>query len=306
MARRTVVVGLLVAVLSASCTSGQGGRSAPPPGGDAIVVTSFNFPESALVAEIYAQALEQAGLPVHRELELGSRELVQPALRQGMVDVVPEYLGTALASFEPDRPVVGGPDAAREALSRNLAPWAVRVLTPAAAQNQNALVVTRDTAQRLGVRTISDLEPSAGSLRLGGPAECPSRPYCLRGLEGVYGLRFKDFVPFDSKGARAAALREGVVDVAVLFTTDAELTDRSLAVLDDDRGLQPPENVTPVVSERVVAHHGQRLVDTLDAVSAALTSEELRFLNWRVGPGQRSRPAEARGWLRRHGLPRPA
>ena len=303
MARRAIVGALIAALLAVACTSGGAGRPASP-AGDAAVVASFNFPESALVAEIYAQALEQAGFPVRRELQLGPRELVQPALRQGMVDVVPEYLGTALASFEPDRPVSGSTDDARAALARNLASWSVRVLSPAPAQNQNVLVVSRDTADRLGLRTTSDLGARSAGLRISGPAECPTRPHCLQGFEAVYGLRFKEFIPFDSEGARATALREGVVEVAVLFTTDAELTDRNLVALDDDRHLQPPENVTPIVSERVAARHGQRLVDTLDDVSARLTSEELRFLNWRVGPGHRPRDAEARGWLRRHELPR--
>lgn len=292
---------LVVAVLVAAC----GGPTATPPGpvGDAVVVTSFDFSESTLLAEVYAQALEGAGIPVRRELGLGPRELVLPALRQGLVDVVPEYLGTALATVTgaPVDPALGTRQA-HGLLAQALESEGLRALAPSPAQNQNGLAVTRSTAQELGLSTTSDLAPTAPRLSVTGPAECPQRPYCLPGLRAAYGLAFGRFVPYDSGSQRFTALQQGVVDVAVVFTTDGLLATEELVLLADDRGLQPVENVLPVVSERAVDRYGPQLVATLDAVSARLDSRALTFLNWRVQVAGRDVVDEARGWLLRHDL----
>lgn len=268
-----------------------------------VVVASFNFPESALLAEIYARALEAAGVPVRRELGLGPRELVRPALVQRLVDVVPEYLGTALASVAPAaEPAAADLGALHQRLAEALGPEGLRVLDPAEAQNQNGVVVTRRTAERYGLSTVSDLAAAAPRLTLGGPPECPQRPYCLVGLQGLYGLRFAGFVPFETEQQRATALDDGVVDVAVMFTTDGRLATGDLVLLGDDRGLQPNENVVPVVSAAAADRYGARLVDTLDAVSSRLTTNGLRFLNWRTSLGGKDVATEARGWLERQGL----
>ena len=293
---------LLVALLPAC--SGNGDQAQPArPSGDEVVVAAFNFPESALLAEIYARALETAGIPVRREPDLGPRELVQPALLQGLVDLVPEYLGTALASLIPDP--VGDPTdtaAVKRKLSEVLTRWNVRVLDPAPAQNQNGLAVTRETAERLRLHTVSDLRQAAPSLTLGAPPECPSRAYCLQGFERVYGLQFARFLPFETERQRVTALRQQLVDVALMFTTDGELAGGDLVLLEDDRRLQPAENVVPVVSGAAVDRHERRLVDVLGSISATLTTQSLTFLNWRVAIGGKDVKAEARGWLERHDL----
>ena len=286
-------------------------RDQAPPRGDAgrtgteVVVASFNFPESAVLAEIYARAIAAAGIPVRKELDLGPRELVQPALLSGMVDVVPEYLGTALASLAP---APGAPTtdtaAGRERLASLLAPRGVRVLDPAPAQNQNGLVVTRATAERFRLQAVSDLAAIAGDLALGGPPECPQRRYCLDGLQRVYGLRFGRFVPLDTEQQRATALADGVVDVAVMFTTDGRLAPGDLVLLRDDRALQPSENVVPLVSSRAAERYGTALIESINAVSARLTSNSLRFLNWRISIADRDISTEARGWLERQTLVR--
>ena len=293
---------VLLAVLSA-CRPDESSRPRPGPTvDDAVVVASFDFPESVLLGEIYSVALEGAGIPVRRELGLGPRELLQPALQQGLVDVVPEYLGTALASVEPGADLERLQDHdVRDRLQRALLPWGLAPAEPAPAENQNGVVVSRSTAERLGLRAVSDLGLRAGDLRLGGPPECPRRRFCLEGLAQVYGLHFEAFVPLATESARLTALVEDVVDVAVMFTSDASLATLELVLLDDDRGLQPVENVVPVVSSAAAARHAH-LAGTLNAVSARLTSENLRFLNWRIGPGGRSVAAEARGWLQRQGL----
>jgi osmoprotectant transport system substrate-binding protein len=285
--------------------AGPAGRARAQAG--PVVVASFNFPESELLAAIYGLALRHAGIPVRLQLGLGPRELAEPALEQGLVGFVPEYLGTALASIEPHPSVaMTNPAAVRAALARAFAAWNVAVLTPARAQDQNGVAVTRATATRLHLRTLSDLRRAAGGLALGGPPECPSRPYCLPGLRSAYGLRFARFLPFGTEQQRVTALRDGVVNAAVLFTTDGNLADGSLVLLADNRHLQPAENVVPVVTARVLARYGSRLTTAADTVSAQLTSAELRFLNWRTEVAGHGVLAEARAWLQRHGiLPRP-
>lgn len=268
-----------------------------------VVVASFNFSESELLAEIYAQALRHAGVPVTLELDVGPREMVLPGLHQGLIDFVPEYVGSAVAALDPGAQLQGA-SAADEGrlLADALRPWHVEVRPPASAQNQNGLAVTRDTADLYHLTATSDLGPIAGRLTLAGPTECPTRPFCLEGFRSVYGLRFAHFVAYDSETARVTALDQHVVDVAVMFTTDGELATGDFALLADDRHLQPAENVIPLVSERAATRYGPRLTAAVDAVSARLTTPDLEFLNWRVGVAGKPVAAEATGWLRRHGL----
>jgi osmoprotectant transport system substrate-binding protein len=296
----TTAAVLLVALTS--CSHARSHRSDDGTLVDAVTIASFNFAESQLLAEIYAQALENADVPVRRELDLGPRELVQPAMRQGLVDVVPEYLGTALASVTPDARVdATDPTAVLAALRNGLGPWRLTALQPSSASDQNGFAVTRATALRLGVSTLSELA-ARPPVVFGGPTECPTRPYCLAGLKRVYGLRVAKFVPIDDESQRAAALSEGVVDVAVTFTTNGQLATGRLVLLRDDRGLQPTEQIVPVVSDRALQRYGARLQATLDAISARLDTAGLRFLNWRISVAGKDIATEARGWLRRHGL----
>ena len=293
---------LRVIALVGACTSG-GVSSEPPSSGDeSVVVASFNFSESRLLAEIYAQALERAGIPVRRQLDLGPRELVQPALLQGFVDVVPEYLGTALQSLESGlaSAITHDVSVAQGALDQAVSASHLHVLRPAPAQDQNGLAMLASRAEALGVRTTSDLARHP-ELVLGGPPECPSREFCLRGLQDVYGLSFAQFVPLSTQDQEQTALEQGVVDVAVMFTTDGHLADPSLTLLPDDRHLQPVENVTPIVSQRVLDRYGPRLQQALDAVSMQLSTPNLTFLNWRVDIDGKKVEDEATGWLSRHG-----
>jgi osmoprotectant transport system substrate-binding protein len=300
-ARLAAAVVALVVMLVACDHSPRGAGDGRAVSADAVVVASFNFPESELLAEIYAQAIERAGVPVRREFDLGPRELVQPAQRQGLVDVIPEYLGAALASITPNRAVDWtDPQAVLAALRQAVAPWGFQVLEPSAASDQDGFAVTHSTADRLHLRTLSDLARVASRLTMGGPTECPQRPYCLAGLERVYGVRVKQFLPFDDQAQRATALDEGVIDVAVTFTSDGQLATGSLVLLQDDRHLQPTELVTPMVSARALSRYGARLRNALNAVSAALDTRTLIFLNWRVGLAGKTIQAEARGWLDRH------
>jgi osmoprotectant transport system substrate-binding protein len=266
-------------------------------------VASFNFPESELLAEIYAQALAAAGMPVRIELDLGTRELVLPAFQQGLVDVVPEYIGSALTALEPDAAIdMSRPALVAGQLTLSLAPWHGEVLSFSPAQDQNGFAVTLASAEKYDLHAVSDLRNVGAGLTLTGPPECPGRTYCLLGLQRTYGLRVQRFIPLDTESQRVTALDEQVADMALMFSTDAALASGDIVFLTDDRHLQPADNVAPIVRDVVVARFGTRLVRTLDAVSAQLTTRELIFLNWRVAVEGRTAAAEAHGWLVRQRL----
>lgn len=168
-------------------------------------------------------------------------------------------------------------------------------------------VVSRATAARYGLRTISDLLQVASELAFGGPPECPERPLCLAGLERTYGLDFGRFRALDAGGpVTVTALRTGAVDVALLFTTDAALAANEFVLLADDRGLQPAENVTPVVRTEVLEAHGAGFVRVVDSVSELLTTADLRALNARVSLDGESPRDVAAAWLVEHGLIEPS
>jgi osmoprotectant transport system substrate-binding protein len=286
---RAALAGALVLGTLVGCGSGADDRASHDAlSDDAITVGSFDFPESQLLAEIYSQALERGGYHVERAFALGPRELVGPALETGMLELVPEYAGTAMQYFSLGKvKPVNDVGAMHDALATVLDRVGIVALEPAPAQDSNVFVVTTRTAGRLNLRRISDLAPHAGSLTIGGPPECEIRPLCLVGLHSVYGLTFEDFVPLGAGGALAGqALRENQVDVALLFSTAPGLANQGLVVLNDDRNLQPAENITPLVRSEVVERWGPELVDRVNAVSRHLTTVGLQGLNERLVDGE--------------------
>jgi len=297
--RARILVAAVALVALPGCGSGSEGSAS---GDGAVTVGSFSFSESRTLAEIYAQVLEARGVRVDRAFDLASREVAEPALEQAAVDLLPEYLGTALAFLLPKGSFLPSRDEAYERLRRAFAAKGVTVLALAAAENKNGFVVTRSTADRLGLRTISDLAPVAGQLVLGGPPECPSRQFCLEGLRETYGLEFRRFEPLDVSGpATVAALEGGEVDVAMLFTSDGNLGRDDFVLLEDDRGLQPPENVVPVVRTDVLERHPD-LAAIVDRATAELHPDDLVSLNRRVDLDRLSPADAAREWLRAQGL----
>lgn len=297
---------LWAVVLLVSCGQGEPRRTIAV-GDDAITVASFNFPESVVVAEIYAQALESTGFAVERQLDLGARELVEPALERGLVEFVPEYSGSALTFVTKGEAAVTADErATHRDLRSALAERGLIALAPAPAQNKNGVVTSEETSRRFGLKRISDLAPVASDLVFGGPPECPERPLCLPGLESVYGLKFRQFVPLDSGGPfTVQALSQGQVDVGLLFTTDGAIDANGFALLEDDRSLQPAENVTPVVHGEVIDRFGDELFRLVNSVSAELTTDDLRELNARVTIRGELVEDAAAGWLVDHDLVAP-
>jgi len=280
----------------------DGGATAGDEG--AVRIASFEFTESRILAELYTQALEGAGVPVKRLGALASREIVEPALEQGVVDLVPEYTGSALEFVNKGAGRATSDAAANHAaLVEAFAERGVEVLAMAPAQDQNAVAVTRRTAERLGLTKVSDLAPHAADLVFGGPPECAERPFCLGGLQGLYGLRFKDVKELDAAGPLTIGALEGdEIDVGLLFTTTPQVGPKDFVLLADDKGLQPADNVVPVVRRDVLERHGDKLRQAADAVSALLTTEELTSLLAAVELNGRRPEAVARAWLQRNDL----
>ncbi len=303
----TACIALAVALSACTSSSGPDSSAAGKPAGQpgaVITVGSFDFPESVLLADIYGQALAAARFPVRILPNLGPREVVDPALVDGLLQVVPEYAGSALEFFSLSRvPATSDTGAATRALAGSVAGRGLVVARPASAQDANAIVVTAAAAARYGLRSIADLARVAPSLMFGGPPECPGRTYCLPGLKRVYGLRFKAFTPLDAGGPLTLqALQAGYIGAALLFTTDPAIPARHLVVLADDRGLQPAENITPLVSREAIVRYGPRLLATLNKVSALLDTSTLRALNARAALAGQDARLVAGSWLRAHGL----
>jgi osmoprotectant transport system substrate-binding protein len=308
----TVVACAIAGLAVVGCAVGGGGGGDPAAdtaatnaaGDDAVTVGSFDFAESEVLATLYAEVLEMHGYDVDLQLAVGPRELLLPALARGLIDVVPEYAGTALHFVSTGRDVpAADPATTHEALVDALAAdGRVVALAPSPAQDANAIVVTERTAEELGLETISDLIPVADRLTFGGPPECPSRPFCLQGLESRYGLDFGEFLALDAGGpVTRRALRQGHADVALLFTTDPSIGVGGFVELVDDLGLQPAENVTPLVHRDVVARWGDDFEAVVDDVSRRLSTAELRGMNLRVNAGA-SVDDVTEFWLRSEGL----
>jgi len=293
---------LLVALLAAGCDRGP----APPPPEDpsrpTIRLASFDFQESETLAELYGLALTQHGFPVEQVVQLGAREVVAPALEQSKVDMVPEYLGSALNFLnDRDRVATADPGLTHARLEQAFAPRGVSVLAFAPAQDRNGFAVTGDLARARGLEKISDLAPMASQMVIGGPPECPQRPLCLKGLQDIYNLHFARFEAMPSRDVTAAALETGEIDVGMIDTTHPSLLRPGLDLvqLADDRRLQPADNVVPVLRREILDAYGPSLVRLLNAVSAQLTTAELTKLNLQVAEGQPAAEAAA-AWLRAH------
>jgi osmoprotectant transport system substrate-binding protein len=301
-ARRSTAFAASLALALAACvvqsTSAEDAR-----GDDAITVASFNFPESVLLAEIYAQAIEGAGIRVEREPSLGPRELVMPALLEGLVELVPEYAGSGLQFLAGDGSTSPDHEINHQRFAERLATLDVTALDASPAEDQNGFAVTAETARRYGLRTLSDLARVSRELVFGGPPECTRRPFCIPGLERSYGITFGQvYSNLDTGGPRTvSALAEGTVDVALLFTSDGAIDLNDFVLLEDDLRLQPAENVTPVIRTGVLDRFGPPLADTVNAVSALLSTGELRTLNAEVARGATPQQI-ARAWLASNGL----
>lgn len=244
---RMLALGASLLVLFGACTTGGGGPT--------IRIGSAGFYEARLMGEIYAQVLEAHGYRVERKLGLGTREIVQQSIQSGQVDLVPEYIGSALEFLNKGKGEASGDPAATAAkLQEYLTPLAITVLDFTPGQDQNGFVVRQETADQFGLRTMSDLAGASKELVLGAPPECEKNPVCLPGLKSVYGIEFKDFKKLDACSADGiTAVVNKAIDVYEVCTTQPGISTFNLVLLDDDKHLQPAENIAPIVRDDFLA-----------------------------------------------------
>jgi osmoprotectant transport system substrate-binding protein len=268
-----------------------------------VRIGSDNFYESRLMAEIYAQALEEHGFTVDRQLGLGSRQDRAPAFEEGLVDLVPEYVGSGLGYYDPDQITADG-ETNRERLQAILVERGIMatVLEITPGEDTNAAVVRPDTAEALGLTSMSDLAAVQDELRWGLPPDCDANPLCKGALE-QYGITYPPAqreALFACDAPIADALAGNAIDFAWLCSTQPAIAVYGFVVLEDDLGTQPAENLAPIVRNDLieqVAGGLDTLKDILDPVSATITTEVLTDLGVKVAVEQQEIADVAREYL---------
>src|SRR4051794_22952482 len=267
-----------------------------------VTIGSKNFTEEFILGQIYAQALKAAGYNVKTQLNLGSEQIAFKAVKSGQVDAYPEYTGTALTSFF-KRKATDVPHDEQEAYQEAKAEFAkegLAALPPTPFTDSNGVGMLKSKADSLGIKTISDLKGKDSSLSFSGTPECPQRPDCLLGLKEVYGLKFKKVTAVDP-GLRHKVLDSGKTDVSIVFTTDGQIAQGKEALLEDDKHLFPPYNVTLVFKDAALKKLGPDAQKTVVLVQKGLTTEAMQELNSRVDIDKQTPAAVAKAYLTESG-----
>src|SRR5690349_2058819 len=279
--------------LATTSSSSSGGAAS-----STIKVGSADFPESALLAEIYAGALEAKGVKVEKKLNIGAREAYIPALQDGSIDLIPEYTGVLRDYFKKGQT---GTDA--EAVYTELkgsVPATLTVLDKSAAEDKDALVMKKSRADELGVKSIADLSGKADKLTVGGPPEWKTRDTGIPGFKKIYGLEFKAFRPLDAGGPLTlAALKNGQIDAGDLFTTDPSIAANNLVALEDPKNMYAAQNVVPLITK---SKSNPTIEGALNAVSAKLDTATLSDLLKQVVVDKKDADAVAKDFLSKNGL----
>jgi osmoprotectant transport system substrate-binding protein len=304
----------VVAAFTLSACGGSGGDplSNTPAGGASqtpattaaadpasLTVGSANFPESKLLAEIYAGALQAKGIQVTKKLDIGSRETYIPALQDNSIDLIPEYSGTLLQYIDKSASQTTDADVYTALQSKVAAP--LTVLDQSKAEDKDAVVVTKETAAKWNLKTIADLAPHGGEVVFGGPPEFQKRPDGIPGLKKNYGLSIKEYKSLDAGGPLTVnALKTGAVQAADLFTTDPSITANGFVVLEDPKSNFAAQNVLPLINS---GKAGPKVREALNAVSAKLTTDVLIELNGKLNAPDKPDPSKvAAEWLAAQGL----
>lgn len=285
-----------------STTESAAIASNPDNAGIDVTVGSKNFTEQKVLGEIYAQALTAAGYDVDTELNLGDEQTALKSLQDGQIDGYPEYTGTALLSFfdvAADQ-LPTDPAEAYEQTKADFAEDGITALPPTPFTSSNEVAVTRETAEELGLETISDLKGKEGDLKLYGSPECRQRRDCLLGLQEVYDLDFGSFTPVDI-AQRHEVLTSGDADVSIVFTTDPQIKRDDLVLLEDDQGMFPPYNSTFLVRDETIEEAGPDLAATIEKVNENLDAEVMQELNARVDLDKETPKEAAAGYLSEFG-----
>lgn len=266
-------------------------------GSEELVVGSQAYYSNTIIAEIYAQVLEQEGYEVSREFEIGQREVYLPELESGAIDVFPEYTGNLLDYLEGDEDAQD-PEEVYVALSEAL-PENLEILGYAEATDQDSYVVTREFAEQHNLSTVGDLADVDEDLQIAANSEFETRPYGIDGLADTYGVEMT-LVPVEDSGGplTLGALLDGDVEVADIYSADPAIEENDLVILEDTESLVLPQNVVPVVASSL--DDGAR--EAIDEIQAVLTQEELLEINAYSQSSQGSPAEVAEWWLTEQGL----
>jgi osmoprotectant transport system substrate-binding protein len=325
---RTLALGASMLVLVGACSAGGGSTSAPTPttaapppaatgspagGKPTIRIGSAGFYEAKLMGEIYAQVLEHAGYNVTRNLGLGARDVIQPALTGGQVDLLPEYIGSALQYLNkqdkdttPADQATGDAATTAQRLQAKYQGKGITVLGQTPAQDQNGFVVRKDTADKYHLTKISDLAAVQGDLTWGLPPECETNPLCGGVLKDMYGItvppaKMKALAACDAPIAQA--LQNNAIDVAELCTTQPDIARFGFVLLQDDKQSQPSDNIAPLVRDDYLAKvDAAAFRALLDGVSAKMTTDELTKLGVAINVDQKDIADVAKQWLTDNGF----
>lgn len=296
---RTFAPLLAAALTLAACGGDPTKENTVPVGGTSktVIIGSAAFPENEIIAEIYAEALAAKGVDVSKKLNIGAREVYIPALRNGEVDLIPEYSGNLLTYFAPKATATSSTDVA-DALGKAV-PKGLAVLAPAPAEDKDSLNVTAKFAKDHGVSSIADLAKVSG-LRLAANSEFKQRAYGIPGLARVYNITGVKFTPIGDGGGPATvkALVDGDVDVADIYSTTPSIAANKLVTLDDPKNLIAAQNVIPLINAKKAT---AQVTEVLNEVSAALTTEDLLALNAANQGKDKVAPSTlAKDWVAEH------
>ncbi len=264
-----------------------------------MVVGSANFPEDELLAQIYADALQAAGVKVSTKLNIGAREVYYPELTKGAISVIPEYNGALLTTSVDTTSKATSTAEVNAALKAKL-PSTAEILNSSSAQDKDSITVTQANATKYHLKSISDLSSVAKTWVIGGPSEFKTRADGIVGLKNVYGLTFKSFSPLDESGPiTISALKSGKVQAADIFTTTPQIVTDKFVSLADPKNMFAAQNVTPLVYKKAAS---AKVVSTLNAVSAKLTTEALLQMDKALTINHASYTSVASGFLQQEGL----
>lgn len=266
-------------------------------GDETIVIGSQDYYSNEIIAETYAQALENAGYDVDRQFRIGQREAYLPEIEAGEIDLFPEYSGPVLQYWEPDTEA-RLPDDVFAALEE-AAPEGLNVLDQSPATDQDSYVITQEFADEWGIENVEDLSKVTDPMTLGANSEAESRPNGPKGLEETYGIEV-GFAPIEDSGGplTVKALKDGDVQLAIIYTADPSIESNNLVSLEDTKGLFLSSNVVPLASDKV----DDKAAEVINEVSAAMSPEDLVSLNNRSVTEQLPAADIAKDWLEEKGL----
>ena len=288
---------LTAALLLSACAPAQPGRVGSAAGG------SKNFTKQFIVAERYAQILENAGFTVERKLNLGGTPIAHQSIVNGEIDLYPEYTSTGLLTVLKLSPMQDAQEIYATVKQGYEEQYNLTWLTPSPFNDTQALAMTKAVASQYGIQTYSDLSKKAPELILGGPAEFLEREDGIKGLQEAYGgFEFKETKQLGTGSLRYQALLDGQVDVVVAFGTDGAIKGNDLLLLVDDMVFYPIYNVAPVVRMDVLEKYPQ-ITELLNELAPLLTDDVMSGLNWQVDGPEKKEPADvANAFLVENGL----